>query len=71
MIVVVDTCQTLIVKHGWVAYNVSDFGEFRVGSDGLDPTSLIWEASSNYPTNKGLDVHSRGSILVRRKDLGV
>ncbi len=71
MIVVVDACQTLIVKRGWVAYDVSDFGEFRVGSDGLDPTSLIWEASSNYPTNKGLDVRGGGGILVRSKDHGV
>ncbi len=55
MIVVVDSCQTLIVKRGWVAYDVSDFGEFRVGSDGLDSTSPIWEASSNYITNPNME----------------
>ena len=71
MIVVVDACQTLIVKRGWVAYDVSDFGEFRVGSNGLDPMSPIWEACSNYPTNQGLDVRGGGGILVWRKVLGV
>jgi hypothetical protein len=71
MMVEFDVGQRLVIQLGRVGHDLLDPGKLWVGRNSLNSTCMIWNASGNNATDKGLDMHGQCGVLTWREYLSV